>query len=166
MLVHSGRTAVLEYRARPIPSARADLPTKATAVGAINRMVDTLARTAKKVGKQTLSAAPNTQSRWQNEVEWLNVRSNLIFTVNSQVVHSRYSWPLCSHLVSDIDECAGHNSCHGNAICTNTAGSCSCACKLGYTGDGMEECKGMYNAYQLCYHGMMMAITMMTMIII
>ena len=32
----------------------------------------------------------------------------------------------------DIDECLGGNECDGNADCTNTLGSYSCACKDGF----------------------------------
>jgi len=38
----------------------------------------------------------------------------------------------------DIDECLTNNGgCSANAICTNTIGSFSCTCKIGYVGDGM-----------------------------
>ncbi|CAH3196204.1 unnamed protein product, partial [Porites evermanni] len=46
----------------------------------------------------------------------------------------------------DFDECGGNNNhCHQNAICTNTIGSYSCRCSVGYTGDGLlcrdvDEC--------------------------
>ena len=37
----------------------------------------------------------------------------------------------------DLDECTtGQHSCSLNADCLNTQGSYSCACKMGYTGDG------------------------------
>ena len=40
---------------------------------------------------------------------------------------------------SDVDECAGApNPCSANATCTNISGSYSCACKPGYTGDGVS----------------------------
>ena len=37
---------------------------------------------------------------------------------------------------ADIDECAKPGTCAADAICTNTAGSYSCACKAGFSGDG------------------------------
>jgi hypothetical protein len=38
----------------------------------------------------------------------------------------------------DVDECAnGANNCDGNATCTNTPGSFSCACNNGYVGNGI-----------------------------
>ncbi len=47
--------------------------------------------------------------------------------------------------VLDIDECliGGHNCdpTPGEASCTNTIGSWSCACNAGYTGDGVT-CTG------------------------
>ena len=43
----------------------------------------------------------------------------------------------------DIDECSVDVSpCDENADCTNSAGSYSCSCKQGFTGDG-SSCKGM-----------------------
>merc|ERR1712002_496709 len=35
------------------------------------------------------------------------------------------------------DECdLGEDDCHNNAVCTDTDGSFTCACKSGYSGDG------------------------------
>lgn len=44
----------------------------------------------------------------------------------------------------DIDECSNNldNCAVGIATCTNNEGSYSCACKPGYTGDGVT-CTGM-----------------------
>ena len=45
----------------------------------------------------------------------------------------------------DIDECAtNQDNCDGNATCTNTIGSFTCACYTGYTGSGVS-CTGMLN---------------------
>ena len=38
----------------------------------------------------------------------------------------------------DIDECAS-SQCHGDATCTNTAGSYTCSCNDGYFGDGFTS---------------------------
>ena len=49
------------------------------------------------------------------------------------------------HLVSqDINECEdpGSNNCHQNANCTDTIGSYTCTCMLGYSGNG-SLCDGM-----------------------
>ena len=44
----------------------------------------------------------------------------------------------------DIDKCFAETSpCNGNANCTNSDGSFSCACKQGFTGDG-TTCQGMF----------------------
>ena len=47
------------------------------------------------------------------------------------------------NLVLDIDECSSNShSCDANAVCNNTRGSYTCACKLGYSGDGKNcTCK-------------------------
>ena len=44
---------------------------------------------------------------------------------------------------TDVDECASleTNSCHSNALCTNTEGSYVCRCLRGYNGDG-RNCTG------------------------
>ena len=45
-------------------------------------------------------------------------------------------------LFLDINECtANSHNCHTNADCTNNAGSFTCACKTGYSGDGVT-CNG------------------------
>ena len=50
---------------------------------------------------------------------------------------------LYSFLKLDFDECGGNNNhCHQNAICTNTIGSYSCRCSVGYAGDGLL-CRGI-----------------------
>jgi len=43
----------------------------------------------------------------------------------------------------DLDECApgGGSNCADGALCTNTAGSFTCACPVGYTGDGVASCE-------------------------
>jgi hypothetical protein len=50
---------------------------------------------------------------------------------------------------SDDDECATNNGgCHAAATCTNTpAGSFTCACNAGYTGDGTTTCTGEWNMH-------------------
>ena len=56
---------------------------------------------------------------------------------------------LITHYVficTDIDECAEQSPCDGNAVCTNTPGSFTCACNEGYSGDGIT-CTGQnFNA--------------------
>ena len=44
----------------------------------------------------------------------------------------------------EIDECSKSslNNCDKNAVCTNTAGSFTCACKSGFSGDG-KTCTGI-----------------------
>ena len=44
--------------------------------------------------------------------------------------------------VSDINECQENtDTCHDNAMCSNTEGSFDCQCNRGYTGDGIN-CAG------------------------
>ncbi|XP_072042803.1 uncharacterized protein [Amphiura filiformis] len=57
-------------------------------------------------------------------------------------------------IAPDINECTnGEHNCHGNATCTNTMGSFSCACNSGYSGDGtacidVNECtNGEHNCH-------------------
>ena len=45
-----------------------------------------------------------------------------------------------STFISDMNECSS-DPCHTNATCTNIAGSYTCECNEGYTGDGYD-CKG------------------------
>ena len=40
----------------------------------------------------------------------------------------------------DVNECLG-NPCDKNATCGNTAGSFTCTCNIGYTGNG-THCRG------------------------
>ena len=43
---------------------------------------------------------------------------------------------------SDVDECTlSNDDCHDVATCTNTPGSFSCACNIGWTGNG-TSCEG------------------------
>ena len=54
----------------------------------------------------------------------------------------------------DDNECVGEgsgNNCHENADCTNEpAGSFTCTCKDGYTGDGVNTCNGKEGPFYIC----------------
>ena len=50
------------------------------------------------------------------------------------------------HLLTDFNECLDEesNNCDLNADCINIDGSFTCACKPGWTGDGIQgTCQGM-----------------------
>ena len=53
----------------------------------------------------------------------------------------------------DIDECSGSNNCAtgGTSTCTNTAGSYTCACNTGYSGNGVT-CSGNVWIQALIFH--------------
>ena len=55
---------------------------------------------------------------------------------HSAVIHHLF-------FLTDIDECASSesNECDTNAECSNTEGSYTCSCRVGYTGDG-KSCSG------------------------
>ena len=60
---------------------------------------------------------------------------------------------LCD-LSSDIDECIeGTDNCDDNAACTNTDGSFTCLCALGYSGTG-TTCAGELLAVVFSVHPM------------
>ena len=64
--------------------------------------------------------------------------------LNAQVSCTPLTTNLChgrnlseNFFISDINECAlGMDNCDRNADCTDTEGSFTCTCELGYTGDG------------------------------
>ena len=47
------------------------------------------------------------------------------------------------YLLQDVNECEdpGGNDCHQNANCSDTIGSYTCTCMLGYSGNG-TYCEG------------------------
>ena len=50
-------------------------------------------------------------------------------------------------IVTDIDECSmDPGQCDVNADCTNSAGSYSCTCKQGFTGNG-TTCEGILECF-------------------
>ena len=53
-------------------------------------------------------------------------------------------YPFTKFHLTDVNECDGEgSSCDSNADCTNTAGSFTCTCREGFTGDGMT-CNGKF----------------------
>ncbi|CAB4010054.1 fibrillin-2-like [Paramuricea clavata] len=46
-------------------------------------------------------------------------------------------------LFTHIDECSNATSpCHADADCVNIPGNYTCVCKLGFSGDGQQNCVG------------------------
>ena len=77
-----------------------------------------------------------------NEREYLKM--NQLFDISIRNLPLQYysnkEW-LIFHL--DINECTlGTHQCNVNADCTNTDGGYTCACKIGFSGDGFE-CAGI-----------------------
>lgn len=64
-------------------------------------------------------------------------------------IHGPFRFETCTqdsiwliYFLSDVDECSADSKpCDDNADCSNTEGSYSCRCKLGFTGDG-KTCQG------------------------
>ena len=68
-----------------------------------------------------------------------------------QIRDTKLKLVLFTFFQKDINECSlNTHNCDNNAACTNTNGSFSCACKIGYSGDG-QTCQGerifMFVAY-------------------
>ena len=73
----------------------------------------------------------------QDECFFFSFSEMVRLTVVQRLIHN-YSF----NLVLDIDECSSNShSCDVNAVCNNTRGFYTCACKRGYSGDG-KNCTG------------------------
>ncbi|XP_073253699.1 uncharacterized protein [Porites lutea] len=100
--------------------------------------------------------AKNQPNNFNNEdcVHTLGVRHKFMWNDVSCGTCHNYT---CSE---DFDECGGNNNhCHQNAICTNTIGSYSCRCSVGYAGDGflcrdVDECSSGHqcDSSATCYN--------------
>ncbi|CAH3191970.1 unnamed protein product [Porites evermanni] len=86
--------------------------------------------------------APQQPNDWKNEdcVHTLGARHG--YTWNDVPCHNCYNYTC----FKDLDECTtGSHSCDANSVCQNNAGSYTCSCNAGYTGDGktcndIDEC--------------------------
>lgn len=90
--------------------------------------------------------------------EETNARANLLGNGcrGTQVMELLKNGNLFLHnfFSSDIDECLT-SPCSTIGFCTNTPGSFSCQCSVGYTGNGFS-CSGIYNYTELqhCIYNM------------
>ncbi|CAH3133122.1 unnamed protein product [Porites lobata] len=86
--------------------------------------------------------APQQPNDWKNEdcVHTLGAKHG--YTWNDVPCHNCYNYTC----FKDLDECTtGSHSCDVNSVCQNNAGSYTCSCNAGYTGDGktcndIDEC--------------------------
>ena len=75
------------------------------------------------------------QTFFTNLLVWGSLRLTPI--MNTATLYLAMLQLLCL-MLADVDECATDvDNCDTNANCTNTPGSFTCACNLGYSGDGL-----------------------------
>jgi hypothetical protein len=106
------------------------------------------------------STSPGTQRAWSGsgsfDIQDVNVRDQggtaAIVAVSSTPLapppsaNNGANWAIISACTADVDECSlNTDNCDANATCTNTAGSFTCTCNSGYTGNGVtctdiDEC--------------------------
>ena len=78
-----------------------------------------------------------------------NISNVVILHLEINSIAFLLKFTLISILISDINECnhgvdpTDTDDCHDNATCTDSEGSYTCACNLGYTGDGFN-CTGRF----------------------
>ena len=78
----------------------------------------------------TISEDINIYTLTTHEHVWLCV------TWQPHISSSQY---MAYEQTADVNECTrGTDRCHNNANCTNTQGSYTCTCKIGYSGDGLS----------------------------
>ena len=70
-------------------------------------------------------------------------------------IYKKDGWNLCDYServwfvwYADIDECGQGSPCDSNATCANNAGSFTCTCNSGYSGNG-RTCTGKWRE---CYY--------------
>jgi hypothetical protein len=59
----------------------------------------------------------------------------------------------CDMDENECDYVIGDNDCHRFATCKNTAGSYTCQCNEGFTGNGYSSCLDISDCYGQCEHG-------------
>lgn len=80
---------------------------------------------------------------YRDETTVMTHQSKLIPTLLIACLCDKWGYKECNSFYSiDVDECRlGSFKCHGRAACTNVAGSYTCRCLPGYTGDGVVNCE-------------------------
>jgi hypothetical protein len=74
---------------------------------------------------------------------------------NAYMCQCRDGWKdkNCDMDENECDFVIGDNDCHRFATCTNTAGSYTCQCNEGFTGNGFSSCLDISDCYGQCENG-------------
>ena len=78
------------------------------------------------------------------------VNKNKRLQINIIGKKKRYNQVTFYFCYIDVDECALNiDNCNANAICNNIPGAFTCACKNGFTGNGVT-CLGNFDFWNVC----------------
>ena len=85
--------------------------------------------------------------RSQFDKQRKKARTKIVAKKCRDILHSAFHFrmPFTFTVLLDINECRQAPSvCHRLAKCSNTEGSFSCQCDIGFTGDGIVNCTGIH----------------------